>query len=235
MNNTNNNNRKIQNVIFDMDGTILDTESDISNCINYMLDKHGYSKIPFDAVKEGIGWGARYLVKHSLDYSFEISPQSVKVDNIIEDFFVEYMAYYREYAANHSKLYDGIEEGLDILYNWGYNLFVLTNKPHEVMIPTIECVGIGKYFVESIGEGTYEHKKPSIEIWDIMVKRHNLTPQNSIIVGDGIPDYKFSQASGCHICMCLYGITPKEELLELDAEKYAGSFAEVIDYIKLLN
>ncbi len=229
MNNTNNN--RIKNIIFDLDGTILESGTDIFLCVNHLLKKYNLAEVPFGSVIEGIGHGARHLINKVLADSFELTPQNFTIESICESFLSDYMTYYKEYSAKNSKLYDGVLEHIKKLYDLGYNMLILTNKPHEVTMATIKCLDIEKYFIEIVGVGKYEYKKPELEIWNILSKNHNLTTDNTIMVGDGVPDYQFSQISGCHVCMCLYGITPKEDLLPLNAAKYANTFDEVVDYI----
>lgn len=235
MSNLNNNdNRKIKNIIFDLDGTILESGTDIFLCVNHLLKKYNLAEVTFPSVIDGIGRGARHLVSKVLSDSFDLCPQEFTIESIYDNFFSDYMTYYKDFASKNSKLYEGVLEHIKGLYELGYNMLILTNKPHDVTIATIKCLDIEKYFIEIVGIGKYEYKKPDVEIWNILSKNHGLTTDDTIMVGDGVPDYEFSQVAGCHACMCLYGITPKDELLSLNAKKYADTFDEVVDYIKLL-
>ncbi len=231
---SNSDNKKIKNIIFDLDGTILESGTDIFICVNHLLKKYNLAEVPFSSIIEGVGRGARHLVNKILHDSFELSPRDFTIESIYDDFFSDYMTYYKDYAAKNSKLYDGVLEHIKDLYKLGYNMLILTNKPHDVTMATIKCLGIEKYFIEIVGVGKYKYKKPDIEVWDIMAKNNNLAPYDTIMVGDGVPDFEFAKVAACHVCVCLYGITPKEDLLPLNAQKYASTFDEVVVYIKSL-
>ncbi len=232
--NSNNDNRKIQNIIFDLDGTILESGTDIFLCVNHLLKKYNLAEVSFNSVVEGIGRGARHLINKVLRDSFELSTPDFTIESIYDNFISDYMDYYLEFASKNSKLYDGVLEHIKSLHELGYNMLILTNKPHDVTLATIKCLDIEKYFIEIVGVGKYEYKKPDIEVWNILSKSHNLTPENTIMVGDGVPDYEFAKVATCHVCVVLYGITTRDDLLPLNAEKYADTFDDVVDYIKSL-
>ena len=223
--------KKIQNIIFDLDGTLLDSASDIYVCVNYILKEYNLKTVDIEIIKNNIGHGAKYLIENILAYSFELSNKKDNIASIYDSFFKDYLEYYEHYSANNSKLYEGILDSIKALHNKKYNMFILTNKPHNVTIATIDCVGITPYFVEIIGYGKYKYSKPSIELWNLLSKKHNIAQTDTIMIGDGIPDYQFAYTSGCHLCMVLYGITKKEDLLALNAEKYAETFDEVLHHI----
>ncbi len=226
-----NNNKNIKNIIFDMDGTLLDSAGDLSICLNHILDKFNLNNIDEEIVKENMGFGVKYLIENILKHSFKLSGREDDISNVYNKFAEYYLPYYDDYSANNSKMYDGVLENLEDLYSKDYNMFIVTNKPHNVLLSVMECLNINKYFVEVIGANKYEYIKPSVELWNIISKKYNLDAKQSIVIGDGTPDYQFAEVAGMHVCMLLYGITKEEILLELNAEKYANSFEEATKYI----
>lgn len=214
----------IKNILFDLDGTLLNSLPDIYNSINKTLKHFNLGRVDEDYTAKAVGFGTKYFMEQIL----------IKINK--ENMFYEvnqfYMKFYEENCVVYGNLYDGVLDGIAKLKQKNYNMFVVTNKPHKIAIETINKLGIANYFTEVIGDGLYpDVKKPSYELWKNIEKKYKLDKNETVIVGDGIADYEFSKNTGIEVLLVLYGITLRKTLLELNANNYFDSFNEVIEHI----
>lgn len=248
---------KIKNIFFDLDGTLINSVKDIILCVNHTLKYFNFQTIDDDTIAFFVGNGAKKLLTRSIKYSIithntnsykniiDITNTSIllkshkEIDNIdidinidIEKIISYYLDYYSKNCANNTILYDGVQEGLNTLKNKNLNMFALSNKPHCAVTETVKKLNIEKYFSASIGDGLYSAIKPSAALWDILSKEYSLSNNNSVIVGDGLPDYEFSKNASITALIVLYGgISKREELLKLNCDYYFESFSEVVSFI----
>ncbi|WP_300369534.1 HAD family hydrolase [Brachyspira sp.] len=214
----------IKNIIFDLDGTLVDSVLDIYNCVNTALKHFNLKSISIEDTRQFVGNGAKVLIKKAVNrYSNN--------ENIEEEVCKFYIKYYEEHCTDSTKLYDGVYETLDLLYNQNINMFVITNKPNKMAVKTIEKLNILKYFKAVIGDGVYPYRKPNVNIWYSLKKDYNLLEDETVMIGDGIPDYKFANNACIKCFIVLYGITNKNILLELKNYYYLNSFKDIADYI----
>jgi len=214
----------MKNILFDLDGTLLNSLPDIHHAINKTLNHFNLGTVDKDYTAKSVGFGTKYFLEQILI--------KINKENMFDEVNQFYMKFYEENCVVYGNLYDGVLDGISKLKQKNYNMFVITNKPHKIAIETINRLGIANYFTEVIGDGLYQDiKKPSCEIWENIEKKYKLDKNETIIVGDGIADYEFSKNTGIEVLLVLYGITLKETLLELNASKYYNSFDEVVEHI----
>lgn len=222
--------REIKNIIFDLDGTLIDSIPDIHKSINKSLGYIGLPEIPIDNVRKYVGNGAKALIKRTLNFFSD--KYDKKYLEIVEDkMYNFYIEYYYEHCIDETYLYEGVENTLKKLFELKINMFLITNKPNDIAINTIKKLNIFNYFKAIIGDGIYPYRKPDINIWLNLKKDYNLIENETIMVGDGIPDYEFAKNSKIKVLLALYGITDKKILLEKKNDYYINSFAEVYDFI----
>ncbi len=224
--------KNIKNIFFDLDGTLLNSLPDMCYITNMTLGKFNLAKIDEKLAGEAMGNGALNYIKTVFDYIKTKDPEKKEyLESIHSDFEKEYRKNYYDNCLKYGHLYEGVKEGLDILKENNYNMYVLTNKPHNIAVETIEKLKISNYFISVIGDGAYNERKPSKEVWQYIKRDFNVKEDNSVMVGDGAPDYVFSQNAEIESIIVLYGITAREKLLSLNATNYAESFKDVIDII----
>ena len=117
------------------------------------------------------------------------------------------------------------------LFELNIDMFLITNKPNDIAINSVKKLNIFNYFKAIIGDGIYIYRKPDINIWLNLKRDYNLIENETIMVGDGIPDYEFAKNSKIKVLLALYGITDKNILLNLKNDFYINSFSEVYDFI----
>ncbi|CRF33671.1 haloacid dehalogenase [Brachyspira suanatina] len=214
----------IKNIIFDLDGTLADSILDIYNCVNSALTHFNIKTISLEDARQFVGKGAGRLVKKAANKYSDSTENE-------EEIYQFYLKYYEQHCVDNTKLYDGVYETLELLYNHNINMFVISNKPNKMTLKTTEKLNISKYFKAIIGDGVYPYRKPDVNIWHSLKKDYDLTEDETIMVGDGIPDYEFACNAGIKCLLVLYGITDKNILLELKNNYYLNSFNEIADYI----
>lgn len=215
----------IKNIIFDLDGTLVDSVNDIYHCVNTALSHFNLKNITIEDTHKFVGNGARLLIKRAVNkYSNN--------ENIEEDVYNFYIKYYEEHCVDSTKLYDGVYDTLELLYKKDISMFIISNKPNKMVKKTTEKLNIINFFKAVIGDGVYPYRKPDVNIWHSLKKDYNLIEAETMMVGDGIPDYEFALNSKIKCLLALYGITEKNVLINLNNDDYyLNSFQQIADHI----
>jgi len=210
-------------VIFDLDGTLVNSLEDLADSANEALCKYGYRTHPIEAYKMFIGNGVRQLIKNAVpdDTSGEV------IDRVLADYRV---IYNRNYIKK-TKPYEGIPEMLNILRNIGIKMAVCSNKPHK---PTIEIVkkllGIDNFKVV-FGEREGIPRKPDpsalLEAAEIM----GVSPSEVIYLGDSGGDMVAAKNAGMYAAGALWGFRSREELEENGAQVLLTKPLDLVDLI----
>lgn len=196
----------IENLIFDLDGTIIETIHCITKTINITL-KH--FNVPYEYneenVKSFIGYGAK-----------ECFRRAFKADKISEEMYEEIFKFYIPLQIKvhfeEAKPFPGLIEMLDELKRNNKKLFVVTNKPHAVAYPLIEkCFG-KDYFIDVIGVSDNVIPKPHPSMVDIIVNKYNLDRSKSVYIGDSIIDLQTAQNSSMKSAIVMFGYGLYNEL-----------------------
>jgi phosphoglycolate phosphatase len=171
-------------LIFDLDGTLINSIPDLTLAINKMLDSLEVRSIPLDIVKSFIGNGAKTLVFKSLSYTHQGN-----VSNELFDIaFPRFMDLYKANPCEKTLLYPGVKETLQYLKDEGYKMVICTNKPIDFVEPILEKLDIKKYFDNWIGENSLDEKKPSGLPLLHLAKEANVPIDNCLMIGDSKND-----------------------------------------------
>lgn len=194
-------------VIFDLDGTLLDTLYDLGNSMNNVLERKGFPLHTIEKYRYMIGKGVEFLVRSAL-------PPGNRDESTIKNISSEYRDEYNKNWRNHTKPYKGIVELINKLSSAGMKLAVLSNKPHD---PTIECIREFlpfKKFDIILGhrQGTLPKPDPAgaVEI----SKQLSIPPDQFLYLGDTDVDMKTAVAAGMYPVGVLWGFRTGEELIE---------------------
>src|SRR6056297_1974763 len=133
----------IKAVIFDLDGTLLDTIQDIANTGNRILKNRGYEPLSIKTYKMYVGKGVRHLLDKMIEHY--MIPKHM-FDDMLKDYYV----FYKEESDKTTKVYDGMQAALKEMKNMGISISVLSNKPHEQVLDLMP-----KYFSDNIFDKTY--------------------------------------------------------------------------------
>ncbi|MBE5754703.1 MAG: HAD family hydrolase [Clostridiales bacterium] len=196
-------------IIFDLDGTLLDSLPDIQDCLNKTLEKFGYKTHDRSAVMRFIGTGARNLVKKGL-------PEGT-CDEEIDRLLKYYNEIYTNSGSPKTKLFDGVKEVVQELANRGYKMAILTNKPQI----TTDAI-FNQYMSDMpidlvIGQRDGVKIKPDPTVTNSILEKYGVEKQNAFFIGDGETDVITAINAGINGVAVLWGYRSKDELQDAGA------------------
>lgn len=214
---------KYSTILFDLDGTLLNTISDITTALNFAAEKLNIRERFSDRDAIGfIGCGVRVLIAKAVAF-IGLNPQRT------EEFFNLYSTYYSAHNDVLTAPFSGVKETLEILKKRGYILGVISNKPHQDA-----CSCVRDYFPDLFdfvvgGKDGMPHK-PDPELFDLISARHPLDRKRTLYVGDMDVDIRFARNVGMDVAICLFGYGKKETLTE--AGFLLENFGDLLKYLE---
>ncbi len=185
-------------VIFDLDGTLVDSVGDLTHAINHMLTRLGVSEVTSAEVRGWIGDGAKVLVERALVHSGLKQDQSA----VALEWFLNC---YRTSCAVHTECYDGVQALLNYLQEQSIAMALVSNKPHELIEPVLKHVGIDQYFSWFAGGDRFEHKKPHPQPLEACLAFFNCDPAHALMIGDSDNDILAARGANVRAIAVDYG------------------------------
>ncbi|HTW56734.1 MAG TPA: HAD-IA family hydrolase [Terriglobales bacterium] len=199
----------IRLVIFDLDGTLIDSRLDLVHSVNAALRHIGRPALPDDVIASYVGDGAPILIRRALG-------GEVVDDTLVRKGLEFFLAYYREHKLDHTTVYPGIADALAAIQassNGSPNatlrkLAVLSNKPVNPSRAIVEALGLGKFFAQVYGGNSFATKKPDPEGARKLVQECGVRPEQAVIVGDSHTDVETGHNAGLWTVAVTYGFAP---------------------------
>jgi phosphoglycolate phosphatase len=195
----------IKLLIFDLDGTLIDSRLDLIHSINATLRHLHRPELPGDVIATYVGDGAPMLVRRALGDPAE----EAAVQRALEFF----LAYYREHKLDHTHVYPGIHEALASIRAscnaHPRTMAVLSNKPVNPSRAIVEALGLGEFFSEVYGGNSFPTKKPDPLGAQALLKDTGYSPKETVIVGDSSNDVLTARNAGLWSCGVTYGFAPQ--------------------------
>ena len=208
-------------LLFDLDGTLVDTAPDLLGALNAVLVSEGREPIEPQALRHMVGFGARSLIEQAMAASGErASPD--RLPELVDRF----IAYYGDHIADLSRPFPGVETTLCSLRQEGSRLAVLTNKPQVLTVPILEALNLSTYFGAICGAGRYDYHKPDARIVTHVVEELGGPGKGAIMIGDSAVDVATARAANIPVILLSYGYTP-EPAQDLGADAVTDSFSEL--------
>jgi phosphoglycolate phosphatase len=194
--------RSMKLLIFDLDGTLIDSRLDLIQSVNATLRQFNRPELPGNIVASYVGDGAPMLVRRALG-----DPEN---ENFFKQALEFFLSYYREHKLDHTTIYPGILEALSRIQldGIGRKMAVLTNKPVNPSRAIVEALGLGKFFVRVYGGNSFETKKPDPLGVKILMRESETGAEHTMIVGDSSIDVLTGRNAGIATCGVTYGFAP---------------------------
>ena len=183
-------------LIFDLDGTLIDSKLDLANSINAMLAHMGRAPLAHETIYSLVGNGAPVLVRRALGEG--------ATDAEANEGLGFFLSYYRTHMLDNTVTYPGVREGLKLLE--GYPLAVLTNKPVRFSRAILDGLGLSPYFRFVYGGNSFEKKKPDPMGVEALLRALTATPEEAMMVGDSEVDVRTARNAGIWACGVSYGL-----------------------------
>jgi phosphoglycolate phosphatase len=198
---------QIKLLIFDLDGTLIDSQRDLANSVNAMLRHFGRRELSTEVIANYIGDGAPMLIRRALG-----DPDDGRYMHEALDFFLQY---YREHKLDNTTLYPGVREALEAV-RWAENngrrierkFAVLSNKPVRPSAQILEGLGLRDMFVQVYGGNSFATKKPDPAGANAILAETGTPPEEAMIIGDSEIDVITARNAGTWSCGVNYGFRP---------------------------
>ncbi|AYD01101.1 HAD family hydrolase [Neorhizobium sp. NCHU2750] len=178
-------------VIFDLDGTLIDTAPDLIDSLNDTISTVGLAPVTFDDLTHLVGQGARMMIKRAFDL------RKVTLDDVqAEALFAHFIKHYHAHMPGKSRPFDGVVACLERLSAAGMTLAVCTNKAEELAVPLLEKLGLSGHFAATTGGDTFAVRKPDAGHILGTIERAGGDPKQSLMVGDSINDILAAKNAG---------------------------------------
>jgi phosphoglycolate phosphatase len=189
-------------IVFDLDGTLVDTAPDLIAALNFVLEREGLAPVPLHIARNLIGAGARRLIERGLELEGRAASVG-DIDRLTKDF----IDYYADHIADGSRPFEGLEDALDELKGRGYRFAVCTNKLEWLSKRLLDQLGLSSRFAAICGADTFGISKPDPAILQQTVARAGGQISTTIMVGDAGPDVGVARRAGVPVIGVGFGYT----------------------------
>jgi phosphoglycolate phosphatase len=213
--------RQLSLLVFDLDGTLIDSRKDLATAVNVMLGVLDRPPLPEDVIAGYIGDGAGMLVRRALG-----DPSD---ERLVARGLGLFLESYREHKLDHTYVYEGVFAALETLGTRAdgapYTMAVLTNKPISPSLEICTALGLAPYFSVISGGNSFATKKPDPEGLRAIMRGANAKPEETLMIGDSEVDILTARAAGTWSLGCRYGLSPHS----IEAMREQGLVDAVVD------
>lgn len=213
-------------LLFDLDGTLVDSRADLTTSINLMLDELGRAPLPIERVVTLIGEGVRSLIERTLRATQSWEPQEAEIDRATEIF----RRHYRVHMLDQTCVYPEVHETLAALRH--LPKAVVTNKPYEFSLLIIEALNLRPHFEVILGGDSLPERKPSPQPLLEAARQCGRAPNDCLMIGDSRIDILAGRAARMTTCGFVAGFRGREELVAAGADVLIERFGELLEVIR---
>jgi phosphoglycolate phosphatase len=211
----------IRTIVFDLDGTLVDTAPDLIAALNFVLEREGMPPVPLHAARTMIGAGARKLIERGLELDGRVT--SVEDISRLTNDFIDY---YADHIADASRPFEGLESALDDLSGRGYRFAVCTNKLEWLSKLLLDQLGLSARFAAICGADTFGVSKPDPAILRQTIALAGGQLSSAIMVGDAGPDIGVARRAGIPVIGVEFGYT-EIPIADLKPDLLIGHFRDL--------
>ena len=212
--------REYKGYLFDLDGTLIDTAPDLHRALNHGLTAGGYPEVEESLTRDYIGHGGRAMITSALDHHGHSTER-------IEDILTNFLEYYASHIAVFSRPYPHVESTLKKLRDRGAHLGVVTNKNSQLTQRLLAKLRFDHYFDTVIAGDTAKRPKPAADPVELALLRMQLTPNETLFVGDSNTDVEAARAAGVSVICVMYGYSHGIRADQLGADGTIQSFLDL--------
>ena len=202
---------RLKLLVFDLDGTLIDSAQDLCNSVNAALAEYGRGPLPDPAIASFVGNGAPLLMRRSLAMADKVAPEQVG-EELLAGIYAFFLKHYREHKLDFTYAYDGVLEALAALRNLHDSprgtpraMAVLTNKPVHPARGICEGLGMADYFLHIYGGDSFPVKKPDPLGLRTLMEETGATPEETVMIGDSQVDVETARNAGAWSLLCAFG------------------------------
>jgi phosphoglycolate phosphatase len=197
--------KNLKLLIFDLDGTLVDSRLDLVHSVNAMLEHFHRAPLPDEVIASYVGDGAPMLVRRALgDPDDEAS---------VKEALEYFLAYYRVHKLDHTVVYEGVQQALETIRDSlsvpDRRLAVLSNKPVNPSRAIVDALGLGEFFIRVYGGNSFHTKKPDPLGVNTLLRETGTMPEDAVMIGDSSIDVITGRNSGLWTCGVRYGFAPR--------------------------
>jgi phosphoglycolate phosphatase len=206
-------------IVFDLDGTLIDTAPDLISTLNIILDREGLRAMPYEEARQMIGGGARGMIARALEAE---GASKAHLDRMFSAFIEHYAAH----IADRSRPFPQLEAVLDRLAGAGHRLAVCTNKLEWLSVRLLDTLALTRRFAAICGQDTFGIQKPDPEVLRLTIKRAGGAPSRAIMVGDSGTDIRTARAAAVPVIAVDFGYS-EVPIESLRPDRLISSYADL--------
>jgi len=216
-------------ILFDLDGTLIDSAPDLARSINYMLTTIGKENFSDEEIDSWVGNGAKTLVSRALSGT-TIIDTTLDAD-FVDDALKIFLDFYKENVCVKTVAYPHVASVLEKLKEDGYKMAIVTNKPFEFVEPILSTLGLENYFELSIGGDSLEKKKPEPEPLLYLCEKLGVSVDRTLMIGDSKNDILAATAAEIESIGVTYGYNYGEDIGAYHPNIVVDNFKDILNYI----
>ena len=208
--------QKIELMLFDLDGTLVDSEIDIVNSANYLRKFSGYEELDSKTILCYVGDGLPFLIERLLpDFTKDQLQESIKI----------FQEHYHQHCVDHTKAYPGVVETLE--YFHFLPKVVISNKPRHACGLILQNLDLTKHFTKILGGDSMSKKKPDPMPLLAVLNELDISASQTVMVGDGTVDIEAGKNAGTMTCAVTYGMRSQQQLAPLKPSHMINHFSKL--------
>ena len=221
---------RVDAVIVDLDGTMVDTMGDFHEALNRMLRELALPSIQAQEIERMVGKGSEHLLRSVLKHvvaPVDIAGGAMKIEALYPTAWASYQRHYLDINGQHAQVYAGVQQGLTALRAAGLRLACLTNKPTNFAVPLLAAKGLASFFEKVFGGDSFERKKPDPLPLLKTCEALGTTPARTLMLGDSSNDAQAARAAGCPVVLVTYGYNHGQPIRAVDADGFVDSLVQL--------
>ena len=208
-------------IVFDLDGTLIDTAPDLVDTLNTVFARQGWPPVPYATARNQIGGGARAMIERGIAAEgVAVAPQ--KLDQLFADF----IAHYSEHIADRSLPFPGVTDALDVLASGGCRFAVCTNKLERLSVKLLTQLKLADRFAAICGQDTFGIQKPDPDVLRRTIAAAGGSAPHAIMIGDSATDIRTARAAGIPVIAVDFGYSDRP-VSECGPDRIISDYAEL--------